>query len=266
MTIPPVPSGPRTAGVPSPGSRPAPAGVREDLDLTIFIPCLNEERRVIPTLETVRDALAELGLTYEVIAVDDGSTDRTAAVIEEFFRAHPAMPARLHKNPRNLGLSRSFVDTAFLGRGRYYRLVCGDNVDSKESLLTMFRLMGQADIIIPYYPVLPGKSGSRKFISRLYTLIVDRLSGNRIKYYNGCALYRRCDVMRWASYNYGFGFQAQLITALLDEGSTYREVPLTGFHLTKDRGSPLNLRNFLSTGHALSEIFLRRLRRAVYGN
>ncbi|HVT73252.1 MAG TPA: glycosyltransferase family 2 protein [Lacunisphaera sp.] len=244
----------------------APGGVREELDLTIFIPCLNEEKRVVPTLETVRAALAELSLSYEVIVVDDGSTDRTAAVVEEFCRAHPDLPVRLHRNPRNLGLSRSFVDTAFRGRGRYYRLVCGDNVEPKESMLKILRAAGTADIIIPYYPVLPGKSRLRKFISGLYTRIVDLLGGYRIKYYNGCALYRRYHVMRWASYNYGFGFQAHLITTLLDEGATYVQVPLEGFHLTKDRGSPLNLRNFLSTGHTLCEIFIRRLRRTIYRN
>jgi hypothetical protein len=53
---------------------------------------------------------------------------------------------------------------------------------------------------------------------------------------------------------------------LLDEGATYTQIPLEGFHLTKDRGSPLNLRNFLSTGHTLIEIFIRRLRRNFYGN
>jgi glycosyltransferase involved in cell wall biosynthesis len=245
---------------------PAPAGVREEIDLTIFIPCFNEESRVVPTLETVRAALGELGLSYEVIAVDDGSTDRTAEVIAEFCRAHPDMPVRLHKNPRNLGLSRSFVDTAFRGRGRYYRLVCGDNVEPKDSMVKILSAIGKADIIIPYYPVLPGKSASRKFISRLYTRIVDLLGGYKINYYNGCALYRRFHVMRWASYNYGFGFQAHLITTLLDEHATYVQVPLEGFHLTKDRGSPLNTRNFLSTGHTLWEIFIRRLRRMIYGN
>jgi dolichol-phosphate mannosyltransferase len=245
---------------------PVPAGVLEDLDLTMFVPCYNEEERITGTLETIKAAMAEVPCTYEVIVVDDGSKDRTCEKVAEFQQQNPSLPVRLHKNPRNLGLSRSFVDTAFKGRGRYYRLVCGDNVEPKESIVKILRSLGQADIIIPYYPQLPGKSRVRKFISRLFTLIVDMLSGNRIKYYNGCALYHRFDVMRWASYNYGFGFQAQLITALLDEGRTYTEVPLAGFHLTKDRGSPLNLRNFLSTGHALSEIFLRRLRRVLYGN
>jgi glycosyltransferase involved in cell wall biosynthesis len=242
------------------------AGIREDLDLTLFIPCLNEENRVVPTLETVGGAMAELGHSYEVIVVDDGSTDRTAEVVEEFCRKNPALPVRLHRNERNRGLSRSFVDTAFRGRGRYYRLVCGDNVEPKESMIKIIQLMGKADIIIPYYPSLPGKSRARKAISRLYTLIVDLLSGHRIRYYNGCALYSRFQVMRWASYNYGFGFQADLITKLLDEGATYLEVPIDGFHLTRDRGSALNFRNFLSTGHTLSEILLRRIRGVIYHN
>ncbi len=133
-------------------------------------------------------------------------------------------------------------------------------------MVKILRALRSADIIVPDYPVLPGKSRRRKALSKVYTRIVDLLGGYRIQYYNGCALYRRFHVMRWASYNYGFGFQAHLITTLLDEGATHVEVPLEGFHLTKDRGSPLNTRNFLSTGHTLCEILIRRVRRALYGN
>jgi glycosyltransferase involved in cell wall biosynthesis len=237
------------------------------VDLTLFVPCLNEERGVVPTLETIRDTLAAYPFTYEVLVVDDGSVDNTSRVVEEFQRANPSMPVFLHRNPRNLGLSRSFVDTAFRGKGKYYRLVCGDNVDSRMSMKAVLNLLGHADIIVPYYPVLPGKSHFRRVVSRMYTMIVDMLSGYHLKYYNGCALYRRFDVMRWAPYNYGFGFQADLITKLLDEKATFLEVPLEGFHLTKDRGkSAVNVRNFISTTHTLLEIFLRRIRRVFYGN
>lgn len=243
-----------------------PPGVVEEIDLTMFVPCYNEEERITGTLETIKAAMAEVpGCTYEVIVVDDGSKDRTCAKVAEFQQQNPGLPVRLRKNPRNLGLARGFVETSFHGRGRYYRLVCGDNVEPKETMVTLLKLMGQADMVLPYYPVLPGKSVVRRAISKTFTFLVDLLSGYAIHYYNGCGIYRRFHVMRWAPYNYGFGFQADLITMLLDEGATFVQVPVSGSHFVKEGGrSPLNLRNFISTGHTLVEIFLRRVQRMIY--
>jgi glycosyltransferase involved in cell wall biosynthesis len=244
-----------------------PSAAAAGIDVTFFVPCLNEEERLVPTLETIQDAMRGFPYGYEVLIVDDGSGDRTFEVAEQFRREHPEMSICVHRNPRNLGLSRSFVDSAFRGRGTYYRLVCGDNVEPKEAMARILGLLGKADIVVPYYPVLPGKSAMRRVISRTFTLLVDLISGYRLQYYNGCALYRRYHVMRWAPYNYGFGFQADLITRLLDEGASYVEVPVSGFHLTKERGrSAITLRNFVSTGHTLFEILLRRIRRMAYGS
>jgi len=68
--------------------------------------------------------------------------------------------------------------------------------------------------------------------------------------------------MRWGPYSFGFGFQAELITRLLDEGASYVEVPVEAQHRDKDRGSSaLNFKNFLSVGHTLSEVFIRRVRK-----
>jgi glycosyltransferase involved in cell wall biosynthesis len=240
-------------------------GIVETIDLTIFVPCYNEATRIEGTLDTIMAAHAELKVSYEVIIVDDGSKDDTARVVEGYLARHPGFPARLHRNPRNLGLSRSFVETAFMGRGRYYRLVCGDNVEPKETMVSLEGMIGRADIVLPYYPQLPGKSRVRRLISRTFTFLVNTLSGRSIRYYNGCAVYRRFHVMRWAPYNYGFGFQADLITMLLEEGADYVEIPVTGSHFEKTRGSsPLNFRNFVSTGHTLFEILLRRIRRALF--
>jgi len=235
------------------------------VDVTFFVPCLNEEARLVPTLKTIQDTMRDFPYSYEVLIVDDGSSDRTFEVAEELQRSHPETSICVHRNPRNLGLSRSFVDAAFRGRGKYYRLVCGDNVEPKEAMAKILGMLGKADIVVPYYPVLPGKSRARRVISRTFTLLVDLISGYRLNYYNGCALYRRYHVMRWAPYNYGFGFQADLITRLLDEGASHVEVPVSGFHLTKERGrSAITLRNFVSTGHTLFEMLLRRIRRIVY--
>src|SRR5262249_53324366 len=109
------------------------------VDLTIPIPCLNEKQHIGATLETGATAMKALPYRYEVLVIDDGSTDNTAAVVEQFCQAHPELPIRLHRNQQNRGLTRSYVDGAFLGRGQYYRLVCGDNVESVETLVTVFR-------------------------------------------------------------------------------------------------------------------------------
>ncbi len=184
-------------------------GIVESIDLTIFVPCYNEATRIEGTLETISEAHAELKLAYEVIIVDDGSRDDTARVVELYLRNHPGFPGHLHRNPRNLGLSRSFVEAAFQGKGRFYRLVCGDNVEPKETMISLASMMGKADIVLPYYPTLPGKSRARRLISRTFTFLVNTLGGHSIKYSTGCAVYRRFHVMRWAPYNYGFGFQCR---------------------------------------------------------
>jgi 2-polyprenyl-3-methyl-5-hydroxy-6-metoxy-1,4-benzoquinol methylase len=235
-----------------------------EVDVTFFVPCLNEETRVVPTLETVRVAMNRSRLTYEVIVFDDGSTDKTAEVVDEYCASNPQLPVRLHRNPANLGLARSFVDAAFLGHGRHFRLICGDNIEPPESMIAVLAHLGQADLVIPYYPEVPGKSRARLAVSECYTKLVNLVSGYRLRYYNGNPLYRRHDVMRWAPHNYGFGYQADMLTQLLDQKATYLEVAIAGMHRQKGGGSSIRLRNILSVAHSLLEIALRRLRRLLF--
>jgi glycosyltransferase involved in cell wall biosynthesis len=235
------------------------------LDLTIVIPCKNEQDNIAGTLEAVAAAMQELPVSYEVVVIDDGSTDPTSAIVEQYQAAHPELPVRLHRNPRNLGVSRTYVDGAFLGRGKYYRQVCGDNVEPAETLVAIFKRLGEADMIIPYYQELSGKSALRMGVSRLYTFLVNVFSGNSIHYYNGGAVHLRYNVLRWHPYSFGFGFQADFITRLIDEGATYIQVPVRGSHTNKERGaSPFHIRNFVSTGHTLFEILRRRINRILF--
>jgi glycosyltransferase involved in cell wall biosynthesis len=239
--------------------------VERGLDLTIAVPCLNEAENITGTLDAIAAAMRDLPYSYEVLVIDDGSTDGTSSKVNEYSDAHPHLPIHLHRNPQNRGLTRAYVDGAFQGRGKYYRLVCGDNVEPPETLKAVFSHLGQAEIVVPYHQAIAGKPPLRRMLSQTYTFLVNSLSGYKISYYNGLALHLRYNVMRWGPYSFGFGFQAELLTRLLDEGATCIQIPVVATHLEKGgRNSALNWRNFLSVSHTLLEIFIRRVRKHAF--
>jgi nucleoside-diphosphate-sugar epimerase len=258
------PKPPATAAIPASKPRPT-APVQNPIDVTLMVPCLNEEKHIWPTLDQIFAAMRDLPYTYEVLVIDDGSADGTSAVVEEYMEKHPDLPLRLHRQPSNRGLTRTYVDGAFLARGKYYRQVCGDNVEDKSVLLASLAPLGKADMIIPYREKTPGKSAFREWLSHFYTFLMNTLSGHHIRYYNGQATHIRYNVMRWGPYSFGFGFQAELITRLLDEGATYIEVSVGGSHTNKEgKNSALNLKNFLSVSHTLLETLIRRIRKSTF--
>ncbi|MFH1426549.1 MAG: dolichyl-phosphate beta-glucosyltransferase [Candidatus Kerfeldbacteria bacterium] len=68
-------------------------------DLSIIIPAYNEEKRIMPTLRKLREFTDESGIDTEIIVVNDGSTDRTSAVIRSLN-----MPlVRVVELPKNSG-------------------------------------------------------------------------------------------------------------------------------------------------------------------
>ena len=125
--------------------------VKGSLDLSILVPCKNEQDHVIDTLKTIVSVLSEMTWSYEIIVVDDGSTDATSARVKSYLQENPILPITLKQNARNLGLSRTFVDGAFVARGNHFRLVCGDNVESRDTLMSVIGCLGKADLIVPYH-------------------------------------------------------------------------------------------------------------------
>jgi dolichol-phosphate mannosyltransferase len=101
---------------------------------------------------------------------------------------------------------------------------------------------------------------------KAYTVLINIISGNRIRYYNGLHVHLRHNVMRWHTNTRGFGFQAELLCLLLDLGFTYREIQVVIEERREGRSNALTFRNFVSVGHTIFEIFSRRLSRWVYRN
>jgi glycosyltransferase involved in cell wall biosynthesis len=237
----------------------------KEVDITVAVSCYNEEDLITCTLDSVVGALTEIALSYEIIVIDDASSDNSVRKVQAYIRTHPDLPIVLKANETNRGLGNNYVEAAFLGKGRYYRLCCGDDCEPKEVLVALFRHIGKADMIIPYnYRVVIGKSWMRNFLSRTFTFLVNVIGGYNIRYYNGLAVHLRCNILRWHPSSYGFGFQADIITRLLDEGVNYAQVPSYSIDRKGSASTALSMRNCLSVTHTLLEIGIRRLRRLLY--
>jgi len=234
------------------------------LDLTVFVSCYNEATLIVRTLDTVIRAAREVGLSYEIIVVDDVSKDNSAELIAKYMADHPNERISLRVNRRNKGLAQNYIDAAFLGVGKYYRLSHGDNSEPWDSIATVLKSIGEADIIVPYYLSSEGKSRWRQALSRAYTALVNFLSGYRLHYYNGQAVHLRHNVMRWHPSTAGFGFQADILCQLLDLGFTYKEVGVITIEQRQDKSHAINFRNFLSVAHTLVEIGNRRLSNRLF--
>lgn len=235
-----------------------------DIDVSFFVPCLNEEGNVARTLATIEAACATVGIRYEVLVFDDASTDGTRDEVVDYAAGHPRQSIRLIANDRSRGLARNYVDGAYLARGRYYMLVNGDHAEPVETLVAVLGLCGQADIIIPVFGGNDRRTAFRRLLSRTFTWLVNVVSGARVGYYNGVVLHHRFNVMRWHADTDGFAYQSEIITRLVQEGATFKEVVVANSDRVVGASKALTLKNLLAVCHSLAQIGFRRLRFALF--
>lgn len=109
------------------------------VELSIVIPLLNEAESLPELTQWIRRVLLAQGLTYEVILIDDGSTDNSWEVIEELAATDEAL--RGIRFNRNYGKSAA-LDTGFKAtRGRVVCTMDADLQDSPEELPELYRLI-----------------------------------------------------------------------------------------------------------------------------
>ncbi|MEZ4367610.1 MAG: glycosyltransferase family 2 protein [Kofleriaceae bacterium] len=149
------------------------------LDLSIVVPAYNEAQRIAPTLRALAAHLAAQPLTWELVVVDDGSTDGTAALVRALAPALGSV--RVLVQPRNRGKGAAVRVGMLAARGRV-RVMCDADgsmpADELPKLLAPL-LAGTADVAIGsrYAPgALAERSqpAYRVAWSRLCNLVIQR--------------------------------------------------------------------------------------------
>jgi len=107
--------------------------------LSLIIPCYNEQENVPTLLERVESALSKIGRPFEVIAIDDGSTDSTPALLAEGMGKFPWL--RVMRMARNGGQSAAFEAGFAAARGEFLATIDADLQNDPEEIPRLLGLL-----------------------------------------------------------------------------------------------------------------------------
>ena len=160
-------------------------------ELSIVVPLYNEAESLPPLVEQLLAALRPLGRTFELVLVDDGSSDDTAAVLRHLAAQTPELVAVLLR--RNYGQTPAMSAGFDASRGALIVTLDGDlQNDPADIPLLLERLEQGYDLVSGWRHQRQDPAMSRKLPSRVANRLIARVTGVRLHDY-GCSLkaYRR---------------------------------------------------------------------------
>lgn len=212
--------------------------------ISVIVPALNEERNLAGTVAEIHEKISKHFADYEILVVDDGSTDRTGAIADELARADARV--RAFHNGVNEGLGYSYFRGVAEATKEYVVMVPGDRENSLEGMAPMWPLLGTADIIAPYTANPEVRPWARRSFSRFSTGLMNLLFGTQLRYYNGTVVHRLATLRTIKVENRGFLYQAESLVRLINRGASVAEVGIVIRGRPSGKSKVFKLRNLRS--------------------
>ncbi len=191
--------------------------------ISVVVPVFNEAGNVRALHEALTHALADLGLTYEILIVDDGSTDGTRAILRELAAAD------LHLRPvlfrRNHGQTAAMAAGFERARGEYVISMDGDLQNDPADIPRLLeRLQAGSDIVCGWRRHRKDRFATRLLPSRIANRLIQWVTKVPI-HDTGCSLkaYRGWVVRSMHLYSDMHRFIAALAVGL---GARVAELPV----------------------------------------
>jgi glycosyltransferase involved in cell wall biosynthesis len=156
------------------------------LKLSVIVPFYNEEDSIGPMHAAIVGAVEPLGIAFEMVFVDDGSRDATAARADEIARRDPRV--RLVKFRRNYGQTAAMAAGIQYARGDILVTMDGDLQNDPQDIKEFLEKIDEGfDIVVGWRHKRQDKLLSRKIPSVIANRLIGKVTGVRITD-NGCSL------------------------------------------------------------------------------
>jgi glycosyltransferase involved in cell wall biosynthesis len=204
----------------------------------------------------VTDVLAALQdfAEYEVIIVDDGSTDGTAALADRLSAEHPAV--RVVHHPVNRGVAAVYRTGLEAATRQYFTWVGGDREIAAESVAALLRAIGNADLVIPYHATPQARAWHRRLVTWLCTQQINILFGWPLNYYQGPTVYPRELALTIPVENHGFFFASEMLIRALSMRLSWVEVGLRHQERQHGTSNAVKLTHLLSAQMSVLRLWL----------
>ncbi|MFW9929382.1 MAG: glycosyltransferase family 2 protein [Candidatus Thorarchaeota archaeon] len=156
------------------------------MDLSIVVPVYNEELSVKPLYEAITNALNKLNLDYEILLVDDGSSDNTYLNAQNIAEKDSRLKViKLKRNyGQTIGLHAGFQNAS----GKIIVTMDGDLQNDPDDIAEMIEEINKGnDIVLGWRYDRKDKMISRKIPSKIANKLISKLTGVPVKD-NGCAI------------------------------------------------------------------------------
>jgi len=164
------------------------------MTLSVVIPVYNEEENVRLLHESLRNALDPLNQEYELLFVDDGSTDSTLPILEEIQSQDNKVVVLSLR--RNFGQTAAFAAGFDFSRGDVVVTMDGDLQNDPADIPKLLELIKESDLVSGWRKKRKDPFFSRRLPSIMANWLISKVTGVKLHDY-GCSLkaYRR-DVIK----------------------------------------------------------------------
>lgn len=225
------------------------------LDLSVVVPCFNEELNIPELAERVLAMFDSARLRGELVLVDDGSADGTARVIRQHSQADPRVVGVFHRVNRGMaGAWRTGVNAA---RGAHVAIIDADLQYQPEDILRLYRTLidTSVDIVQGWRSSVGRERGARYSLSRGFNTILNGAFGMSLRDNKSgfvcCAREVIQDLLTYTGH-YAY-WQSFIMVAAHTKGYSYKEIEAV-FEERKQGQSFLEGRAFRAAARCMVDV------------
>ena len=226
--------------------------------ISIVIPVYNEEKRIKVFLSNVTDYLTEKDFLYELVIVDDGSSDGTITIVEAFLQEKLPGKYKILRTPVNMGKGAAIKKGMLESTGDYTFFIDADGSTAIEEIDTFVpHFNDEYDVYIATRTIKHKAPLKRKFFGYGYIFLANFFLQLRVADITcGFKCYKRASVQKIFPRQKlnNWSFDAEDIFVARKHGIKIKEIPIRWMHIS---GSKVNvLKNIFVCGLDLFRIRL----------